>query len=79
MPELNAVLVESRRQTAEDRKFFAALKGIDLDAAQTGDAFTRVQERAKKRVEEKMGTAVADPDIQDFIASGIAYEVMDSG
>lgn len=31
MPELNAILVAKREKEYEDKKFFAALQGVDLD------------------------------------------------
>lgn len=74
MPELNAILVESRRQVAEERKFTAALQGVDLDAGATEDAFRRVQERAKEMVEEKTGKKLADPGLGQFINNGIDFE-----
>jgi len=74
MPELNAVLVESRKQKDDEHRFIAAINGVDLNAGATEDAFKRVQERARERVEEMTGTKLADPMMSDFIANGIEVE-----
>lgn len=74
MPELNAVLNESRRQIHDSRKFTAALQGVDIDAQVTDDAFKRVQDNARRRIEEESGVKLADPALADFIHDGIDYE-----
>lgn len=76
MPELNAVLIESRRQKEDDRRFLAALQGVDLDAGRTEDEFKRIQENARKRVEEMTGQKLADPMMSDFISNGIDVETV---
>ena len=76
MPELNAVLVESRKQKYDDRKFLAAINQIDLDAGATDEEFARVQQNAAKRVAELSGEepASVDPAIRSFMDNGIDYE-----
>jgi len=79
MPELNAVLVEHRRKLSDERKFLAALQGVDMDAGQRDDAFASVQERAKKRVEEKTGKKMEDPLMKEFMNMGLDYEDLTGG
>lgn len=79
MPELNAILVESRRQKSDERKFLAALQQIDLDAGQTEDAFAEVQRRARERVDEMTGIEPVDPTIQEFMNNGLDYEDLTGG
>lgn len=74
MPELNAILIEHRKQVSEERKFVAALKGIDLDAGATEDALERVKDNARKRVEELTGEKQLDSEIAKFIENGLDYE-----
>lgn len=77
MPELNSLLIEARTQRSEDRKFFAALKGIDLEKEATEDAVGKVFDNARKKVEELTGVEEVDPNIKEFIDNGIEYEVYD--
>lgn len=81
MPELDAVLTESRRQKYEDRKFLAAVNNIDLEAGNTEDEFARVQESAARRVAELTGEEpeTFDPAIREFMENGIEYEDMTNG
>lgn len=63
MPELVSILVAKRQKDHEDRKFLAAIQGIDLDGnneqqEQTGDAW----ENLKARVFSG-GSAVDSSDI----------------
>lgn len=76
MPELNAILVESRKQKYDDRKFQAAINQIDLDAGATDEEFARVQQNAAKRVAQLSGEepASVDPAIRSFMENGIDYE-----
>jgi len=76
MPELNAILVEYRKQKYDDRKFHAAINQIDLEAGATDEEFARVQQNAAKRVAELSGEepASVDPAIRSFMDNGIDYE-----
>ncbi len=74
MPELNAILLEGRKQIESERRFLAALQGVDIDAGATDDAFKRVQDRARAKVEEMTGVELADPMMGEFIANGIEIE-----
>lgn len=50
MPELSAVLKASREEKHNDRKFLAALKGVDLDKDNTDDKGRDPWEDMKARV-----------------------------
>ena len=50
MPELSAVLKASREEKHGDRKFLAALKGVDLDKDNTDDKGRDPWEDMKARV-----------------------------
>ncbi len=63
MPELTAVLQATRTNAHEDRKFFAALQGIDMDK-QAGEA-------KFKQIMESVAGEAADPmanlfDVEDM-------------
>lgn len=63
MPELSAILKASRDKSHEDRRFFAALQGVDLDK-QAGEA-------KFKEIMESVGAPQADPmdglfDVEDM-------------
>lgn len=60
MPELTAILKAHRDKLHEDRKFSAAIQGIDLDA-QSGDR-SNAWEDLKARVASK-GQATSSKDI----------------
>lgn len=46
MPELVAILETKNKEDYENRKFFAALKGVDLDAQQnTGSSWEEIKAR----------------------------------
>jgi hypothetical protein len=67
MPELSAILKASRDKTHEDRRFFAALQGVDLDK-QAGEA-------KFKEIMESVGATQADPmdglfDVEDMTDNG---------
>lgn len=78
MPELTSLLIESRKQKSEDRKFFAALQNIDLDAGATEDALSSVQQRARVRVAEMTGEKPMDDDVMSFM-DGLDYEDLTGG
>jgi translation initiation factor 1 (eIF-1/SUI1) len=50
MPELTALLVMKREQQHEERKFFAAIQGIDLDKNSTSNRGQKEWEDMKARV-----------------------------
>ena len=76
MPELNAILKESRRQDYETKKFNAAIQGIDLEEGRVEEEFARVQRNAAKRVAELTGNeeGAVDPAIKEFMENGFDYE-----
>lgn len=53
LDELQAILTASRDREHRRNKFFAAMKGIDLDEQATGDAQSRFDE-VQRRVEAKL-------------------------
>lgn len=76
MPELEAILDASRKQKYEDRKFAAALKGIDLDegAKQEAEAaFERANRRAQARLSGKSEEEVERMHDADLF--GMEFEV----
>lgn len=54
LPELERLLEQIRIDKHEDRKFAAALKGIDIDEGQKS-ASQEAFDRVKARAEEKLG------------------------
>lgn len=90
MPELASILEAKRKQDYEEKKFLAALQGVDLDksAGKTEDALQKVISRAKERVGANSSTPVVDSnDIISLrgkaaqnagfgIGMGLDYEVM---
>ncbi len=76
LPELQAILDASRKEKHEDRKFMAALKGIDLDEDAKKEADDRV-DRIKRRAEARLrGVSEADVDRQaDGDMFGLEFEV----
>lgn len=70
MPELEAILEAYRKQKHEDRKFMAALKGVDLDDGQTDakEKFDEVQRRVQAKLtgesEQKLELDVFGLDIE---------------
>lgn len=67
MPELLATLTAKREAQHQDRKFFAALQGVDLDEAagkSSEDEFERVRARAQARAAglDPDSAAVANPN-----------------
>lgn len=63
MPELLATLDSYREQKERDRKFLAAIQGIDLDAGDNKEErdFNEVKRRAKAKASGK------DPDANDIV------------
>ena len=53
LDELKAIVAASREQRHEDRKFMAALKGIDLDEDKKQEAQDRF-EKVQRRVQAKL-------------------------
>lgn len=52
LPELEAILTAAREKEHENRKFLAALKGIDLDKGNEGehqDKFNEIKRRVEAR------------------------------
>ena len=45
MPELVAVIEAGRNQQSEERKFFAALEGVDLDKSTSGNEWEEMKSR----------------------------------
>lgn len=90
MPELTAILSAKREQDYNEKKFMAALQGVDLDktAGKTDDALQKVVDRAKERLGAETGVSVPDRnDITSLrgkaaqnagfgIGMGLDYEVM---
>lgn len=65
MPELTAILSSKREKEFEDRKFFAALQGVDIDGGKTSDGKERGQkewEDMKARVFSR-GAATDSSDV----------------
>ena len=81
MPELNAILTESRKQRYDDRRFIAAVNQIDLEAGATEDEFARVQQNAAKRVAALTGEEpeTFDPNIREAMGFGLDYEDLTNG
>lgn len=91
MPELTSILTSKREQDYNNRKFLAAIQGVDIDKGSSsgGDELQKVIERAKKRVSDQSGETNA-PDPNDItslrgkaaanagfgIGMGLDYEVM---
>lgn len=70
--ELNAILTAYREQKAQDKRFMAALKGIDLDKAakeSSEDAFERVKRKAEARLTGK------SEDEVEFSGLGFGVEI----
>lgn len=89
MPELTAILEAKREEDYNEKKFMAALQGVDLDkqAGKQEDALKRVIDRAKERVGAQTGNTVDPNDIISLrgkaaatagfgIGMGLDYEVM---
>jgi hypothetical protein len=76
LPELELILEAYRKQKHEDRKFMAALKGIDLDEGKKEEAqdfLANIERRAKARiggVDEATVDRITDADI-----FGLEFEV----
>ena len=62
MPELTSLLVAKREKEYEERKFFAAIQGIDLDSNSQGSKGQKEWEDMKSRVFSG-GTAKDSSDI----------------
>ena len=62
MPELTSLLVAKREKEYEERKFFAAIQGIDLDTNSQGSKGQKEWEDMKSRVFSG-GTAKDSSDI----------------
>jgi hypothetical protein len=85
MPELNAIVEASRNRQNTDRKFLAALQGVDLDkqSVDGNDAWEKIKAKAFS------GGKTSDPnDIVSLqghaakkagfgIGEGLEYEVID--
>jgi Ca2+-binding EF-hand superfamily protein len=90
MPELASILEAKRKQDYEEKKFMAALQGVDLDktSRKTDDALQGVIQRAKERIGANTSTPVVDSnDITSLrgkaaqqagfgIGMGLDYEVI---
>ncbi len=50
MPELSAILVAKHEKDQSDRKFFAAIQGIDIDKSSGGQDAQKAWEDMKARV-----------------------------
>ena len=85
MPELTAVLTASRDEKHENRKFFAALKGVDLDKESTtkdergGDPWEDMKARVFSRGKAQDSTDVVSLQGQNAkkagfgIGAGLGY------
>lgn len=62
MPELTSILVAKREKEYEERKFLAALQGVDLDSQSGGSRGQKEWEDMKTRVMSK-GSAKDSSDI----------------
>ena len=65
MPELTAILSSKREKEFEDRKFFAALQGVDMEGGNSSDGKQRGQkewEDMKARVFSR-GTTTDSSDV----------------
>lgn len=84
MPELIAILEAKQKEDYENKKFFAALKGVDIDKNKTSaaDAWDRIKAKAASK-----GRTTDPKDITTLrgknaaragfgIGSGLDYEVI---
>lgn len=90
MPELTSILTAKREQDYNEKKFMAALQGVDLDKTSRKSApdLQRVINNAKKRLGQEAGENAPDPnDITSLrgkaasnagfgIGMGLDYEVI---
>jgi hypothetical protein len=90
MPELTAILTAKREQDYNEKKFMAALQGVDLDKTSgvRNSDLERVINNAKKRISDSAPEGAPDPnDITALkgraaasagfgIGMGLDYEVM---
>lgn len=90
MPELTSILTAKREQDYNEKKFMAALQGVDLDKTSRTNSsdLQRVVDNAKKRLGEETGGNAPDPsDITSLrgkaasnagfgIGMGLDYEVI---
>lgn len=80
MPELILTVDTIRKEKHEDRKFAAAMKGVDLDENSEEDPLAKARKRVASR---EKGLApddiVANPDanINALGMNGLGYEVID--
>lgn len=77
MPELVAILVASREKQYENQKFFAALKGIDLDKESSKSSGRDPWEDMKARVFSGGQTENSDDilSLQGFNASKAGFGI----
>ena len=71
--ELQAILEASREKEHRSMKFFAALKGIDLDKNGNHDSRDRVQQIKERVAAQQRGEDPNKVELQDHFA--IEYEV----
>lgn len=84
MPELMAVLEASRKKLHEDRKFSAAIQGIDIDkgSSSPGGATGEAMDRLRKKIAEKRaakGQSPLDSGIPNDIASFKGQKAAEAG
>lgn len=77
MPELMSILVASREKQHENHKFFAALKGIDLDKESSNSSNRDPWEDMKARVFSRGQTENSDDilSLQGFNASKAGFGI----
>ncbi len=85
MPELVAILEAKNKEDYEDKKFFAALKGVDID----GESKRKVNPWESMKARVMTGGKTSDPNdvisLQGYsaqragfgIGAGLDYEVID--
>jgi hypothetical protein len=86
MPELTSLLVAKREQAYEDKKFLAAMQGVDLDGNNKKDGGQKEWEDMKARVfsggvsgnsDDVISLQGASADKAGFgIGSGLDYQVV---
>lgn len=65
LPELFSILEAYAKKLYEDRKFFAAIQGIDLEKNSSSSSSSKNQnglERMRERIAKRTGKPLKDPD-----------------
>lgn len=73
MDELRLVIESKREEEIRTQKFFAALKGVDLDKAYSEDAERRVRQIKDKVAAEQRGENPEAFELREYFATD--YEI----